>query len=359
MPIRTRKPTGKIPWPLILLAGEEKAGKSYTAAAFCSSQRVGDRYWIDLGEGAADEYVSLSLRDKKDEGYQIVDHNGTFRDILDQILAIEEEAVRADKAGEPPVVVVVDSGSAMWKALSTWATSRAARTRSNQAKIKDDPDADIDVGPLFWNSANRWHRQIIDALMRMPAIVIITARLAEKSVIGPGGRPTGEKEWKAEVQKDLPYDATAVIYVRREGRRFTLAGVRSLFIEHEAGEETELAEGSLDLEKFIWEGLRCSQEASGGRVMSALVVDAAEKYLDEIANESSEEALRALWAMAKDGLPPGEDRQRVSTAITARLEMLRSLPTGEQDDEHDPTVDATSAALRAAAADEKQEAKSA
>ena len=57
--IKARKPTGAVPYPVILIEGEEKAGKSYAAALLSTSPRVGATYWLDLGEGSADEYLSL------------------------------------------------------------------------------------------------------------------------------------------------------------------------------------------------------------------------------------------------------------------------------------------------------------
>lgn len=59
MTLKTRKPTGAVPWPLVLLEGEEKAGKSWALAELSASDKVGDTYWFDLGEGAADEYGAI------------------------------------------------------------------------------------------------------------------------------------------------------------------------------------------------------------------------------------------------------------------------------------------------------------
>ena len=41
MALKTRKPTGKPPWPILLLAGRPKAGKSYAAAAATETTGVG------------------------------------------------------------------------------------------------------------------------------------------------------------------------------------------------------------------------------------------------------------------------------------------------------------------------------
>lgn len=356
MAVRTRPATGKIPWPLIVLGGPEKGGKSHTAATFCSSKKVGQRFWLDLNEGAADEYVSLSIRDEKDEGYEIVDHDGSFSDIYDQVLEVDKIAREADAKGEPPTVLVIDSGTAEWKMLSMWAYSRAERLKTNKALLANDPDAQIDVPWYLWNEPNKRHWRLMDVLKQMPGIVIMTGRLAEKTVIENGKpRRDGAKEWKIEVQKDVVYDATAVIHIYREKntRRFTLAGVRSLHFPQPEGAEIDLGDGSLDLEKFIWEGLKCSQANSGGRVMAPLVADRAEKWLDEVAVQRDEESLHQVWVMAKEALPPSDDRERVKNAVTVRLEEIRGrLAQGDSDPMEQDDI---STRIRAAAAQKDEE----
>ena len=48
---RTRKPTGKASWPLVLLAGREKCGKSYTASKLSASDLIDRTLYIEIGEG--------------------------------------------------------------------------------------------------------------------------------------------------------------------------------------------------------------------------------------------------------------------------------------------------------------------
>lgn len=94
--LKTRKPTGIVPWPLLLIEGEEGAGKTYSAAQFSSSDHIGQMYWIDLDEGSADEYAAI-----EGANYLIIEHDGTYRDILEQVEAVHAEARRAAAAGEP------------------------------------------------------------------------------------------------------------------------------------------------------------------------------------------------------------------------------------------------------------------
>src|SRR5437763_303850 len=39
--LSTRKPTGRVPWPCVLLEGEEKAGKSWALAQLSTSDKIG------------------------------------------------------------------------------------------------------------------------------------------------------------------------------------------------------------------------------------------------------------------------------------------------------------------------------
>ena len=80
--LKTRKPTGRVPWPCILLEGEEKSGKSWALAQFSSSDRIGTLYWIDLNEGAGDEYGAIP-----GATYELVEHAGTTRRIAQRFIA--------------------------------------------------------------------------------------------------------------------------------------------------------------------------------------------------------------------------------------------------------------------------------
>ena len=57
--LKTRKPTGVVPWPLILIEGGEKVGKGWSAALLSASPKVGRTVIIDLNEGAWDEYGKI------------------------------------------------------------------------------------------------------------------------------------------------------------------------------------------------------------------------------------------------------------------------------------------------------------
>src|SRR3712207_6592488 len=127
--LTTRKPTGRVPWPCILLEGEEKAGKSWALAQFSTSDRIGALYWIDLNEGAGDEYGAIP-----GASYELVEHDGSYAQVLAAVQAIKAEARRAADAGEPPVVLGIDTGSAIWDGLKDW-DRKSIRLNSSHAKI--------------------------------------------------------------------------------------------------------------------------------------------------------------------------------------------------------------------------------
>ena len=55
MTLTTRKPTGLPAWPILLIAGVPKAGKSYACAAASASPLVGRTLWVPVGEDDPDE----------------------------------------------------------------------------------------------------------------------------------------------------------------------------------------------------------------------------------------------------------------------------------------------------------------
>src|ERR671917_2754123 len=110
--LKTRQPTGRVPWPCILLEGEEKSGKSWALAQFSTSDRISALYWIDLNEGAGDEYGAIP-----GATYELVDHDGSYAEVLAAVQAVKAEARRAADAGEPPGVLGIDTGPADWGGL--------------------------------------------------------------------------------------------------------------------------------------------------------------------------------------------------------------------------------------------------
>src|SRR3954468_2262955 len=255
--LKTRQPTGRVPWPCILLEGEEKAGKSWALAQFSSSDRIGALYWIDLNEGAADEYGAVP-----GANYQLVEHDGSYAAVLAAVQAIKAEARRAADAGEPPVVLGIDTGSAIWDGLKDWASDRAARSARNRELLKRDPNAEITISQNLWNEAGARWRKLQTELLTFPGIVVVTARGKEVTEVDANGRPIeGQKTWSVQTHREFPYAASVWVRLRR-GRRPLIIGARSVHVgikpnDDPAKEVTAAAANDRLLEWLVFDALKC------------------------------------------------------------------------------------------------------
>jgi hypothetical protein len=336
--LKTRKPTGIVPWPLLLIEGEEGAGKTYAAAEFSGSERIGQMYWIDLDEGSADEYAAI-----EGANYEIIDHDGTYRDILEQVEAVHAVARRAAAAGEPPIVLTIDSGSALWRMLTNWTYERGRRSRKNRALLQEDPDAAYDIGRNLWNDANeRWNR-IIYLLRTLPGIAIVLARGKQVSATDDNGQPiTNRNEWKVSAQKDLGFDSTCWIRMKRNSAPQVIK-VRSLRMRVEEGSPLTLRDFSI--EDLVFNKLGCSVQ-SQPRIMPALVGDLVQPWLIRIAGLNDKEQLGALWRSVPD--PANRlSREEIATVRAAAEQRAAELDNPRREMGEGPLSDAEK--LRAAA----------
>ncbi|MET7530205.1 AAA family ATPase [Streptomyces goshikiensis] len=348
--LKTRKPTGQVPYPLVLIEGEEGSGKSYAAAQFSASQLTGQTYWIDLSEGSADEYAAIDGAD-----YLVIDHDGSYRDILEQVEAVHAEACRAAAAGEPPVVLVIDSGSALWRMLTNWTQERARRTRKNKAVLASDPDAGIDIPMNLWNDAvDRWGR-VMHLLQTLPGIAIVLARGKEVTAVDDNGNPisgrkddngnriSGRREWKVSGHKDLGFDSTVWVRMKRDEDPHIIKA-RSLRLRVEKRRPMRLPDFSI--EDLVFNRLGCSAK-SQPRVMPVLAGDRLAPWLKRVEEISTREALGQLWRETRPDIS-GLTRQEASTiqaAISDRLVQIEN----PRDDMEQGLGDDIATKLRAAA----------
>ncbi|MGG7510870.1 AAA family ATPase [Plantibacter sp. YIM 135249] len=208
-----RKPTGKPSWPILLLAGREKAGKSYQAALASSSELIDRTFWVGFGEKDPDEYGAIP-----GSRFEIAEHNGTLADLKDTIrylLTIE----RQDK----PHMLVLDSGTRIWTTLRDKATYIA------QQRGKKDREGEFIVTMDIWNKVNTEWVEILNLVRRWNGPVIITARLDTVAVI-ENGKPTNQKSEKVQGQKSLAYDVDAIVEMPERGKA-ELVGARSVIYQ--------------------------------------------------------------------------------------------------------------------------------
>lgn len=264
MAIRTRRPTGIAPWPLVLIEGGEKVGKSYAAAQFTASDRLGQCYWLDLGEGAADEYAQI-----EGANYLIVDHDGTWHDIIGQITEIHSSAAGSEK----PVVLIIDSMTAEWEMLKDWASKRARESKFAQRKLREDPNAEIKPSMNLWNDAGDRHHHLMRLLMTFPGIVVMTARGKEVAALDGDGKPIpNAKEYRVEGHKTLPFDASVWVRLSRDEPP-TMVGCRSVHAGLRPGVDKPRRYPSFTLEHLIFEALKIDPKAAQARELTDLVSD--------------------------------------------------------------------------------------
>jgi hypothetical protein len=203
----TRKPTGKPGWPFVLIAGGEKCGKTWSAAEFTTSPLLGRTFWIEVGEDTADLYGALP-----GANYEIVEHDGTYRDILDALTWVTQQP----RVNGKPNGIVFDSLSVLWELLGN-EQQRVANDRAMEKARKYSrrmPTEEARVTTDLWNDAtDRWYG-IIKLLKGHDGPVVATARLEQVTAMGDDGQPTKEKWWKVAAQKRLRNDATATVEMR-------------------------------------------------------------------------------------------------------------------------------------------------
>lgn len=228
MTYTTRKPTGKVSWPILLLAGTEKAGKTYAAAEASASELVGRTYWITIGEDQPDEYALIEGAD-----FDIVEHDGTYRSILGAV----EWAAAQPKVDGKPNLIVLDSAGRMWALLSDQAQASANERAKRKNKSVGPDGAQITMD--LWNTAKQRWAHILDACRTHDGPVVLTARLEQVSVVDERGEPTKGKQWKVQAEKNLPYEVGAIVHLRAFGDAY-LTGVRSLRFRPKPNEYTKL-----------------------------------------------------------------------------------------------------------------------
>ncbi|MFJ7422716.1 AAA family ATPase [Streptomyces uncialis] len=342
--LKTRKPTGVVPWPLILIEGEESSGKTYSAASFSASDKIGQMYWIDLAEGSADEYAAIP-----GANYLLIEHDGTYRDILEQIEAVYEEAARAAAVGEPPVVLAVDSVSALWRMLTNWTQERARRTKKNAALLAEDPDTAIDITMNLWNDAvERWQR-VMHLLQTLPGIAVVLARGKEVSAVDDNGNPIrNRKEWKVSGHKDLGFDVSVWVRMKRDEDP-QIIKARSLRMRIERRKPLRVPD--FTIEDLVFDRLGCSSQ-SQPRVMPALSGDRVQPWLTRVAKTTTKDELAAVWRATRpdeSGLTRDE-AATVQSAITTRLAAIEAPPKSlDQAAADDPAAKLRAAAEREAA----------
>lgn len=200
MTLTTRHPTGKQPAPMVLIDGPEATGKTVEALSLVTDDRVGPVYVIEVGEAMADAYAGLG-------DFVIVEHDGTAAGIVAAIDAVFDEP----PVDHRPPALILDSLTALWDLVKLDAERRARSTSKARDRIAADPDAEIDIAPNQWTAAKEAHWwPWLNRARSWPGIFVATAR-GDMVTAFENGRPTTDREYRAELEKGTPYMFTARI----------------------------------------------------------------------------------------------------------------------------------------------------
>lgn len=213
MTLQTRKPSSKPAWPALLIAGQEKTGKSWACAQASASPRIARTLWVSIGETDPDEYGSIPGAD-----FEIVEHNGTVADII----RVLSEVASLPHDPQKPTLLVVDSMTKLWEQCSQWAQT----TANSRAKNGAEGVVTMDL----WSRAKKYHSHAVQAILAHNGPSLMTARLEAVTVMDDRGKPTPIKADKIKSEKGLPYEVDGVIEMPERGQVF-ITGVRSVALQ--------------------------------------------------------------------------------------------------------------------------------
>lgn len=319
----TRRPTCLPSWPIGLLTGPEKSGKTFHAALASASELVGRTLWLPIGEDDPDEYGAIPGAD-----FEIVPNDGTYRDFL---AACEWASAQPRKNPDLPNLLVLDSASRLWDLICDDLQHEAnARERRKAAKAKRAPESgDMQITVDLWNLGKQRWAHIIDTLRDHDGPSLVTARLDIVTVM-ENGQPTSRKDTKIKAEKSLPFDVGFIVEIP-EPRKAILTGVRSLRVRATGTNREHFADFTVDA---LWRKLGLA-EAVGVRTHST--AGHAEPTVDELAARISRATIdecRVLWNVAKEhGLLDQlhDDETPVGQLIAARVASLRVVEEAERE----------------------------
>lgn len=328
-PVTFRDPTCEIPWPFLLLAGGEKVGKTWRALAFSASSMVGMTYFIEVGEGDADQYGLIP-----GARYKIAQHDGSYRQILAAVKAAKEQPTIDGK----PNLIVFDSKTEFWDLLT-----QEQQEVANRRRNKDDASITMDQ----WNLAKKRWRKVLKELRTHEGPVIVTARMEQVTVMDDDGKPTTAKEWKVRAEKNLGFEVSGTVQMPHWGESY-LAGIRSPIMKMNP-EEVRRLPNDWTIEWLMEQlGLNDPNVKKGSR---QFVEPDAAKYAEEAAKDPREAAQAIIDQAAKasdtgtiaDLLGQAEDAELLYVKITlggheGRLQdalnyVYRQVAARENDDQ--------------------------
>lgn len=193
MALNLRKPTGKVAYPVTLLAGGPGHGKTYTMVEASASPLVSHGYFLTLGELDPDEYGMI-------EGarFDMIVHDGTYASIAEQV----REVAALRSSSKKPILFGFDGFGKLWPLIVANKQAEANRQAREAARAarRPVPTADAQITGSLWDAAHAEWQTILNMIRTLPGPSILTTRMDDT-----------EKGWKLGGEKSMQYDVTAVV----------------------------------------------------------------------------------------------------------------------------------------------------
>lgn len=181
--VATRRPSGLVPWPLLLVEGEELSRKTQIALTLSASELVGRTFVLELDDsGSADQYSELGP-------YELLEvpDGATWGELMTAVRAAAETPSTSGR----PNVIVIDTGSIVWERQRLWASKQARKSLAAVRLLELDEHAIVDIPNELWDQARARWGQLIAVLRTFPGIGVIIANGHEL----PDGGYKVEAEW--------------------------------------------------------------------------------------------------------------------------------------------------------------------
>lgn len=250
--LRTRRPTGKGGWQRVLLSGDESGivDAAWAAAAFTADDRLITTYWLELNPGETGDVFGAA----QGADFELLDHDGSWADIVGQVDAAWEIARDIAASGPYPSALIVHGMSAEWMMLSDLADRRARRrTASELIRRGLDPapayssDVKVEVDADVWTLVGRRHRELMGKLKTWPGPVILIAR--EKR--------NADGRWVLKAQDQLGFDVTSRVRFARGEKPEIVSFLTPEGARLNARQRRELR-SKFTLSRMLWDWSGCT-----------------------------------------------------------------------------------------------------
>jgi hypothetical protein len=329
---KNHEPSGKPPWTRLLLSGVQGSRKSGTAAWFTTDTRLGGTFWLEIGveERTAEEYGIIP-----GANYKIIDHDGTFVDIIEQLEAHWWLAKDAEDAGLPPIALTVDSMGGLNEMIMDMGDARARAKRVKAVVEKYGEDARERATATYWSAdydatisyelralIKKRHNQFMRLVHSWPGPVTLLTR-ERMAAIWENGAPTDKKDWSVDCRKELPGHVDAHVRLHLGGKAEVLKLRSGKEMIAENPRVCPWPANDFSIAKLIFDWVGCDPAES--RAPLVRDYDADQDMPDEITPDNA--AQRAAEQQAER-----DAQQRERVAQQAR-ELIRWLLTVENVDQ--------------------------